>query len=116
MVKIGTRLLVNDIQCMELRKRHDGKHKDNDDNNDDYDDRVINDDAINEGERLANHNSDDPLKWFGILVPQSLRNSQKIFTSGILIKVKLELNNYCKSVVHHCRYIYCSNQTWAITG
>lgn len=49
--------------------------------------------------RKENHNpQQDPLKWFGILVPQPLRQAQSSFKQGMMLnnQLKIEKKNYKK--------------------
>ena len=54
--------------------------------------------VVREGEGVDEGAEKDPLKWFGVLVPQSLRRSQQCFSKGLTIHTLFNfhsINNLC---------------------
>ncbi|XP_012252077.1 coiled-coil domain-containing protein 115 [Athalia rosae] len=45
-------------------------------------------DIINKMKKIESHDIQDPLKWFGVLVPQNLRNAQKRFQAVLQLSAR----------------------------
>ena len=69
---------------------------------------LANDDSSIKTKRLKQI-SNDPLKWFGILVPQDLRNSQKMFEK--CLEIAIESSNIQSQLIHCMnRYESCKRK------
>ncbi|XP_069065628.1 coiled-coil domain-containing protein 115 isoform X1 [Pleurodeles waltl] len=70
--------------------------------------------GIKEAERVA---SQDPLKWFGILVPQSLRRAQNSFKQGLDLAVEVaELQSSIETTRIQYRTLLAKKQLLLIQG